>query len=107
MITTQVTWEYSIATQEQKDAHLAFEQARANPEVAAPANSSVHDELREKSTELTRGAGGDISNSEIEIDEDAEVVQHHYTRNWPDLASSQEWIAFVLAKGAKSAVIVE
>jgi hypothetical protein len=107
MVTTKVTWEYSIATQEQKDANLAFEQARANPEAATIANASVHDELQEKSTELLGGTGDNLASLEIETDEDAEVVRHIRTRNWADLASAQQWIAFVLAKGAKSAVIVE
>ena len=104
MIATKVTWEYSIATQEQKDANLAFEQARASN---APVRSMLHDEGDEKITELLSGAGDNTAGIEIEKDEAAELVQHHYTRNWPDLASAQQWIAFVLAKGAKSAVIVE
>jgi hypothetical protein len=107
MITTRVTWEYSIATQEQKDANLAFEQARANPELATVANASVHDELQEKTTELLGGAEDNTTGLEIEKDEVAEIVRHIRTRNWADLASAQQWIAFVLAKGAKSAVIVE
>ena len=104
MITTKVTWEYTIATQEEKDANLAFEQARANN---AAVRSALHDEADEKITELLSGAGDNTAGIEIEKDEAAEIVQHHYTRIWPDLASAQQWIAFVLAKGAKSAVIVE
>jgi hypothetical protein len=104
MITTKVTWEYSIATQEQKDKNLEFEQARA---AGVAPTSSLYGELQAKSTELTGGAGDNITSSEIEKDEAAEVVRHIRTRNWPDLAAAQEWIDFVLAKGAKSAVVVE
>ena len=104
MVTTKVTWEYSIATQEQKDVNLAFEQARA---AGVAPTSSLYGELQAKSTELTGGAGDNITSFEIEKDEAAEVVRHTRTRNWPDLAAAQEWIDFVLAKGAKSAVVVE
>lgn len=107
MVTTKVTWEYSIATQEQKDKNLAFEQARANSGTATIENVSLYSEVQGKSTELLGEDRDNSVNFEIEKDEAAEVVHHHYTRSWPDLASAQQWIAFVLAKGAKSAVVVE
>ena len=107
MITTKVTWEYSIATQEQKDRNLAFEQARASSGVETIENVDLYSEVQGKSTELLGEARDNSVNFEIEKDEVAEIVRHTRTRNWPDLASAQQWIAFVLTKGAKSAVIVE
>jgi hypothetical protein len=107
MFKTKVTWEYSIATQEQKDANLAFEQARASTEDSTVARSSHHAELQEKSTELSGKTGDSTAVLEVENDESADIIWHHWTRTWPDLASAQQWITVVLAKGAKSAVIVE
>jgi len=107
MITTKVTWEYTIVTQEEKDANLAFEQARASTEVSTVARSSLHGELQEKSTELSGETGDSTAVLEVENDESADIIRHHWTRTWSDLASAQQWIEFVLSKGAKSAVVVE
>ena len=107
MVTTRVTWEYSNATQEEKDATLAFEQTLPSVEVDAAPRSILHGELQQKVGELSGEVVKDSAILEIEKDEAAELVRHHWTRTWPDLAAAQQWIDFVLSKGAKSAVIVE
>jgi hypothetical protein len=107
MVTTKVTWQYTNATQEEKDQNLAYEQTLAVSTSGdeSTTRTSLHGELKEKSTEIAGGVNS--ATVEIERDEAAELIRHHWTRTWPDLAAAEQWIAFVLAKGALSAVVVE
>ena len=90
MVKTQVIWEYSVAFID-----------------AASDFSEFQTELKEKSIELGEIGLSNLSTREIETDEVAGVVRHHWTREWTTLVAAQEWVDFVLAKGAKSAVVVE
>jgi hypothetical protein len=90
MFKTKVTWEYSIVTQE-----------------AGNDFSEFRNELHQKSIDLDEQSGFQSATREIETDEAAGVVRHHWTRNWSNPISAQEWTVYVLSKGAKSAVVVE
>jgi hypothetical protein len=113
MVKTQVIWEYPIATQEQKDANLIYDETlvKSHTEVDADesitaSRSSLYSELQAKATELSGEIEDNSASVVIEKDETAEVTRHTRTRNWSDLVTAQKWIDFVLSKGAKSAVVV-
>ena len=90
MVKTQVIWEYSVAIID-----------------AASDFSEFQNELKQKSIDLGEVGLSNLATREIETDEAAGVVRHHWTREWSNPVAAQEWVDFVLAKGAKSAVVVE
>jgi len=91
MVKTQVIWEYSVAFID-----------------AASDYSEFQNELKQKIMDLGEGGlSNNLVTRDIETDEAAGVVRHHWTREWSNPTAAQEWVDFMLAKGAKSAVVVE
>ena len=98
MVTTRVTWVYPTDTNEQTYTLDRLTNGEVTSDLLA--------ELNTKAVEL---AGGDTATSSLEIEEDSSNQTHRHTRtrSWPNLAAAQEWVTFVLSKGAESAVVVE
>jgi hypothetical protein len=91
MVKTQVTWEYSIVAQEQS---------------TVSGHDEFRNELAQKSLDLNEHSGFRAATREIETDEATGAIRHHWTREWSNPVAAQEWVDFVLSKGAKSAVVV-
>jgi hypothetical protein len=102
MVTTRVTWIYPTATVEQRQ-----EIANYVAGYESNTNSALMDELNAKAIELANGDTTVGSSYDIEEDIANQIHRHTRTRSWPDLATAQEWVTFVLSKGAESAVVVE
>jgi hypothetical protein len=98
MVTTRVTWVYPTDANEQTYTLAGLTTGDVTSDLLA--------ELNTKAIEL---AGNDTATASLEIEEDSEnqIHRHTRTRSWPDLATAQEWVTFVLSKGAETAVVVE
>ena len=98
MVKTQVTWVFPTETNEQIYTTAALMSGEAMTDLLA--------ELNTKAIEL---AAGDTATSSLDVVEDSanQLYRHTRTRSWPNLAAAQEWVTFVLSKGAESAVVVE
>lgn len=96
-IKTRVVWVWSATTEEQRQERAAF--------AAAPVTSDILEELNARASELSN-----YNNTPtLEIIEDSSNQLHRYIRirEWPDQATAEDWIKYVLSKGAESAVVIE
>jgi len=103
MIKTKVVWSYDADTLSTEKPEL-INLNLSEEDQADKLRSELYNVLNAKATELS---GAFDSSSTLEIEFVDGKVANIRTRSWPDLATAQEWVTFVLSKGAESAVVVE
>jgi hypothetical protein len=96
MVTTRVTWAYSTAEYTQS----VTDELDAN-------NTTLPEELDAKAVELGHLGGSAPGTLTVEEDIPNQKVKHIRTRQWPTQEAAEQWVTFVLLKGAESAVVVE
>lgn len=94
MAKTTVIWAYSTAEYTQS----ITDELDVN-------NTTLTAELDAKALELGHLGGSVPGTLTVEEDIPNQKVKHIRTREWPTQEAAEQWVTFVLSKGAESAVV--